>query len=153
VAVIAAIYAAVLIPFNALTIIPGITSIRPANVFPVIFGIMFGPAAAWMNRLRDAGCRFALDDFGVGFASFSCLRALPVDFVKLDGEIIKGIEKNATDAAWVKAMVVVGQTLGKQIVAESIETAGVAEQMAGLGVEYGQGHHWAHPAERPVRTT
>lgn len=47
VAVIAAIYAAVLIPFKALTIIPGLTSVRPANVFPVIFGIMFGPAAAW----------------------------------------------------------------------------------------------------------
>ena len=47
VAVIAAVYAAVLIPFKGLTIVPGITSVRPANVFPVIFGIMFGPAAAW----------------------------------------------------------------------------------------------------------
>jgi QueT transporter. len=47
VAVIAAVYAAVLIPFQTLQIVPGITSIRPANVFPVIFGIMFGPAAAW----------------------------------------------------------------------------------------------------------
>jgi len=47
VAVVAAVYAAVLIPFKLFTIIPGITSIRPANVFPVIFGIMFGPAAAW----------------------------------------------------------------------------------------------------------
>ncbi|SFS12101.1 energy-coupling factor transport system substrate-specific component [Halomicrobium zhouii] len=53
VAVIAAIYAAVLIPFNALTIIPGITSIRPANVFPVIFGIMFGPAAAWGSAVGN----------------------------------------------------------------------------------------------------
>lgn len=47
VAVIAAIYAAILIPFKTLTIIPGLTSVRPANVIPVIFGIMFGPAAAW----------------------------------------------------------------------------------------------------------
>jgi energy-coupling factor transport system substrate-specific component len=47
VAVIAAVYAAVLIPFKGLTILPGLTSIRPANVFPVVFGIMFGPAAAW----------------------------------------------------------------------------------------------------------
>lgn len=47
VAVTAAVYAAVLIPFKGLTIIPGLTSVRPANVFPVIFGIMFGPAAAW----------------------------------------------------------------------------------------------------------
>lgn len=47
VAVVAAVYAAVLLPFKLFTIVPGITSIRPANVFPVIFGIMFGPAAAW----------------------------------------------------------------------------------------------------------
>jgi energy-coupling factor transport system substrate-specific component len=47
VAVTAAVYAAVLIPFKGLTLIPGLTSVRPANVFPVIFGIMFGPAAAW----------------------------------------------------------------------------------------------------------
>lgn len=53
VAVVAAVYAAVLIPFNALQIIPGITSIRPANVFPVIFGIMFGPAAAWGSAIGN----------------------------------------------------------------------------------------------------
>lgn len=47
VAVVAAVYAAVLLPFKLFTIIPGITSVRPANVFPVIFSIMFGPAAAW----------------------------------------------------------------------------------------------------------
>lgn len=47
VAVVAAVYAAVLLPFKVFTILPGLTSVRPANVFPVIFGIMFGPAAAW----------------------------------------------------------------------------------------------------------
>lgn len=53
VAVTAAIYAAVLIPFKGLTIIPGFTSVRPANVFPVIFGIMFGPAAAWGSAIGN----------------------------------------------------------------------------------------------------
>lgn len=53
VAVTAAIYAAVLIPFKGLTIIPGITSVRPANVFPVIFSLMFGPAAAWGSALGN----------------------------------------------------------------------------------------------------
>ena len=53
VAITAAIYAAVLIPFNVFTIIPGITSVRPANVFPVIFGIMFGPAAAWGSAIGN----------------------------------------------------------------------------------------------------
>lgn len=53
VAVTAAIYAAVLIPFKGLTIIPGITSVRPANVFPVIFSLMFGPAAAWGSAIGN----------------------------------------------------------------------------------------------------
>lgn len=53
VAVVAAVYAAVLIPFKALTIIPGLTSVRPANVFPVVFGIMFGPAAAWGSGIGN----------------------------------------------------------------------------------------------------
>jgi energy-coupling factor transport system substrate-specific component len=53
VAVVAAVYAAVLIPFKALTIIPGITSVRPANVFPVIFSLMFGPAAAWGSAIGN----------------------------------------------------------------------------------------------------
>lgn len=53
VAVVAAVYAAVLIPFNLFTIIPGFTSIRPANVFPVIFGITFGPAAAWGSAIGN----------------------------------------------------------------------------------------------------
>ncbi|ESS02866.1 MAG: QueT transporter [uncultured archaeon A07HR67] len=53
VAVVAAVYAAVLIPFQTFQIIPGITSIRPANVFPVIFGIMFGPAAAWGSAIGN----------------------------------------------------------------------------------------------------
>ena len=53
VAVVAAVYAAVLIPFKGLTIIPGITSVRPANVFPVIFSLMFGPAAAWGSAIGN----------------------------------------------------------------------------------------------------
>jgi len=53
VAVVAAVYAAVLVPFQTFQIIPGITSIRPANVFPVIFGIMFGPAAAWGSAIGN----------------------------------------------------------------------------------------------------
>jgi energy-coupling factor transport system substrate-specific component len=53
VAVTAAVYAAVLLPFKVFTILPGLTSVRPANVFPVIFGIMFGPAAAWGSAIGN----------------------------------------------------------------------------------------------------
>jgi energy-coupling factor transport system substrate-specific component len=53
VAVTAAIYAAVLLPFKLFTLVPGFTSVRPANVFPVIFSIMFGPAAAWGSAIGN----------------------------------------------------------------------------------------------------
>lgn len=52
-AVVAAVYAAVLLPFKGLTLIPGFTSVRPANVFPVIFSLMFGPAAAWGSAIGN----------------------------------------------------------------------------------------------------
>jgi len=110
----------------------------------------FDRAAAWMEHLQALGCRFALDDFGVGFASFSCLRALPVDFVKIDGQIIKGMETTPTDTAWVNAMVAVGQAMGKQIVAEWIENEQSAERLAMLGVEYGQGNFWSAPRAEPA---
>lgn len=66
VAVVAAVYAAVLIPFNALVIIPGITSVRPANVFPVVFGIMFGPAAAWGSAIGNLISDIVSGQFGPG---------------------------------------------------------------------------------------
>lgn len=53
VAVVAAVYAAILIPFKGLTLIPGFVSVRPANVFPVIFGLMFGPAATWGSAIGN----------------------------------------------------------------------------------------------------
>ncbi|MBP1987079.1 QueT transporter family protein [Halolamina salifodinae] len=65
-AVVAAVYAAVLIPFNAIVIIPGLTSVRPANVFPVIFGIMFGPAAAWGSAIGNLISDIFSGQFGAG---------------------------------------------------------------------------------------
>lgn len=66
VAVVAAVYAALLIPFNAIVIIPGFTSVRPANVLPVIFGIMFGPAAAWGSAIGNLVSDVFSGQFGIG---------------------------------------------------------------------------------------
>ena len=68
VAVVAAVYAAVLIPFKVFTILPGLTSVRPANVFPVIFGIMFGPAAAWGAAIGNLIADIFGGTFGPGSA-------------------------------------------------------------------------------------
>lgn len=66
VAVVAAVYAALLIPFNAIVIVPGFTSVRPANVLPVVFGIMFGPAAAWGSAIGNLISDVFSGQFGVG---------------------------------------------------------------------------------------
>ncbi|MFW5939119.1 MAG: QueT transporter family protein [Halolamina sp.] len=65
-AVVAAVYAATLIPFNAIVIVPGLTSVRPANVFPVIFGLLFGPAAAWGSAIGNLISDVFSGQFGPG---------------------------------------------------------------------------------------
>ena len=66
VAVIAAVYAAILLPFKVFTILPGLTSVRPANAFPVVFGLMFGPAAAWGSAIGNLIADIFGGTFGPG---------------------------------------------------------------------------------------
>ncbi|MDX1584221.1 MAG: EAL domain-containing protein, partial [Thermoanaerobaculia bacterium] len=103
-------------------------------------------AQQWITRLRDLGCSFALDDFGVGFSSFSSLRALSVDFVKVDRSFVRDIDTNATNRALVEAVRAVAHTLGKQVIAEGVETDAHVGILTGLGVEYGQGYFWGRPS-------
>ncbi|HPA52759.1 MAG TPA: EAL domain-containing protein [Thermoanaerobaculia bacterium] len=96
-------------------------------------------AREWMRRLRDLGCRFALDDFGIGFSSFSYLQGLPADYVKIDGSFIRDLETNPSNRALVKAIDTVAHTLGKETIAEHVESLDAVAVLRELGVEYGQG--------------
>src|SRR5581483_3090348 len=99
----------------------------------------------WMRRLKAAGCSFALDDFGMGFSSFSYLRTLPVDYVKIDGSFVHNLDADPTNLALVQAINSVAHALGKETVGEWVETPGAAEVLRELGVEYGQGYLWGQP--------
>ncbi len=99
-------------------------------------------AQQWMGRLCELGCHFALDDFGMGFSSFSYLRALPADYVKIDGSFIRNLDTDPTNRALVQAIKAVAQALGKEVIAEWVESESVAEVLRQLGVEYAQGHRW-----------
>jgi diguanylate cyclase (GGDEF)-like protein/PAS domain S-box-containing protein len=101
----------------------------------------------WMRRLRRLGCRFALDDFGVGFSSLSRLRALPADYVKIAGTFVRNIDVDPTNLALVQAIQAMAHTLGKQVIAEWVETPAVAKKLQALGVEMGQGYYWGKPTE------
>ena len=101
----------------------------------------------WARRLKELGCSFALDDFGTGFSSFAYLQNLPVDLVKIDGSFVYDLDSNPTNRALVQAMVTVAHALGKAVIAEKVERQGVADILAELGVEFGQGWLWGKPVD------
>jgi diguanylate cyclase (GGDEF)-like protein/PAS domain S-box-containing protein len=105
-----------------------------------------GAAVEFMRGLRDLGCQLALDDFGSGMSSFSYLKQLPVDFLKIDGSFIRDVVKNPVDQAIVRAVQAVGQQMGIPIVAEYVESDAIRAWLAGAGLQFGQGYAIARPA-------
>ncbi len=103
-------------------------------------------AREWMRRLKERGCRFALDDFGIGFSSFSYLQSLPADYVKIDGSFIRGVETDPAARALVRAIDTMAHTLGKETIAECVENLDSVATLVELGVECGQGFALGMPA-------
>ena len=106
-------------------------------------------AAELMHELKGMGCRFALDDFGIGMSSFAYLKYLPVDFLKIDGTFVKDMATDEMDYAIVEAINRIAHILGMQTVAEIVEDRVTFERLGHLGVDYAQGFHIAHP--EPLR--
>lgn len=104
-------------------------------------------AAEFITRIRQLGCQISLDDFGVGFSSFSYLKNLRVDILKIDGSFIRDINKNRDDQLFVKALVDVSRGMGIRTVAEFVETADTVEILRRLGVDYVQGYYVGRPAK------
>ena len=102
-------------------------------------------ATSFMLTLRGCGFRFTLDDFGSGLSSFTYLKKLPVDFLKIDGVFVRDILSDPVDYAMVKAISELGQLLGKEIIAEFVETDELADELRKMGVNYMQGHSYGKP--------
>ncbi|MET0357517.1 MAG: EAL domain-containing protein, partial [Cellvibrio sp.] len=96
-------------------------------------------------ELHNLGCSFSVDDFGSGFSSFSYLKDLPADYIKLDGSFIKNLHKDTVDQALVKAMIQVIQALGKKAVAEYVENQQILDILKGMGIDFVQGYHIGRP--------
>jgi diguanylate cyclase (GGDEF)-like protein/PAS domain S-box-containing protein len=103
-------------------------------------------AGDFMHGLKELGCMLALDDFGSGMSSFSYLKHLPVDFLKIDGGFIKDVCGNPVDQAIVRAVQAVGTQMGITTVAEYVETGAIRDCLRAMGIHYGQGHAIAMPA-------
>jgi diguanylate cyclase (GGDEF)-like protein len=101
-----------------------------------------------MQELGGMGCRFAIDDFGSGHASYGYLESLPVDYVKIDGVFIRDLTDNALHRAIVESVHRIGCTLGIKTVAESVETQPIADLLMGMGVHYAQG--WLYGRPKPI---
>ncbi|MGH2340893.1 sensor domain-containing phosphodiesterase [Segnochrobactraceae bacterium EtOH-i3] len=112
-------------------------------------------ADALRDRLRAlsrAGLTISLDDFGIGLGSFSHLKTLTVDRIKLDRSFIAGLLTDKRDGAIVQATIGLGHSLGICVVAEGVEQAGQAQWLRELGCDYAQGYHFGAPRSRDETT-
>ena len=126
------------------------TSVPPGNL---IFEVTETAAVTNMSRasrfaedLTRLGCRFTLDDFGAGYGSFYYLKHLPFDFLKIDGEFVKGCRVSKTDRLLIKAAVDIASGMGKRTIAELVGDETTVALLTRLGVDYGQGFHLGRPA-------
>ncbi len=96
-------------------------------------------ATEFISKLKELGCRFALDDFGSGLSSFGYLKRLPVDYLKIDGMFVKDIVDDPIDHAMVKSINEIGHVMGMQTIAEFVENDVIKGMLKEIGVDYGQG--------------
>jgi diguanylate cyclase (GGDEF)-like protein/PAS domain S-box-containing protein len=102
-------------------------------------------ATYFIQELKALGCRFSLDDFGAGMSSFAYLKHLPVDYVKIDGGFVKDLADDPIDRAMVEAINNVGHVMGKQTIAEFVDSERVMAVLREIGVDYAQGYGVAKP--------
>ncbi|MBC7780727.1 MAG: EAL domain-containing protein, partial [Proteobacteria bacterium] len=101
-----------------------------------------------MHELRSAGCSFALDDFGGGLSSFSYLRYLPIDYLKIEASFVRDMLDDPMDCAIVDSIARIGHVLGIHTVAQGVEDVSTAEKLKALGIDYAQGNQFGAP--RPL---
>ena len=100
----------------------------------------------FMLPLRGCGFRFSLDKFGSGLSTFTYLKKLPIDYLKIDGTFVRDIIADPVDYAMVRSFNELGQLLGKETIAETVESLDIADELRKMGINYAQGCAYATPA-------
>lgn len=107
-----------------------------------------GDAQRFIEAISQAGCRVCLDDFGSGFSTFTYLKYLNVDILKIDGLFVRDLKNNRDNQLFVQAMATIAQGLHKVIIAEYVENGETLELLHKFGVDYAQGFHLDYPASQ-----
>ena len=103
----------------------------------------------FIRRITDLGCSFALDDFGTGFGSFTYLKTLPVQYLKIDIEFVRELVEDPANQHVVQAVVSLAQGFGQKTIAEGVENSETYELLKELGVDYAQGFALGRPNPLP----
>ncbi len=102
-------------------------------------------AECWIKRLKQLGCQFALDNFGLGFSSLSYLKMLSVDYLKIDGNYVRNLDTEPVNITLVKAMKAIANEFGKKTIAGYIVNENVLKILKDLNIEGGQGYYLGVP--------
>lgn len=98
-----------------------------------------------LAELRELGVRVSIDDFGTGYSSLSYLKQIPADELKIDKSFVMNMQNDEADRKIVEQIISLGRSFGLEVVAEGVENAEVAAQLAQMGCDYLQGFHYARP--------
>ena len=98
-----------------------------------------------LNALREVGVKFSIDDFGTGYSSLAYLGTLPIDSLKIDRSFVIGMHEQPQNIEIVRAVLMLGRSLGKKVIAEGIETAEQLATLKHIGVPVGQGYLLSRP--------
>lgn len=104
--------------------------------------------AVFIDRVKRMGCQIAIDDFGTGYSNFSYLLKLKPDYIKIDGSLIKNLDKDANSVAIVSAIITFASKLGIKTIAEYVHSQSVYDICMALGVDEFQGFYLAEPSAR-----
>ncbi|PPD32334.1 MAG: hypothetical protein CTY18_10990 [Methylomonas sp.] len=107
-----------------------------------------GDAQRFIEAISQAGCRVCLDDFGSGFSTFTYLKYLNVDILKIDGLFVRDLKNNRENQLFVQAMATIAQGLHKLIIAEYVENGETLELLQKFGVDFAQGFYLDHPTSQ-----
>ena len=107
-------------------------------------------ARRFVEVLHGMGCKFTIDDFGSGVGSFSSLKTLPLDYLKLDGSFMRNLARDSVSQTMVTAMIKLARTLNFKIIAEQVEDSAALDAARKMGVDFVQGFVIARPAKLAI---